>query len=79
LHLARTLEPRVVSAGRATDTRIISEDPLNMGFGAAASAVAHVMKYSNPTGLPTTFNVMIKFALSGAPADHVDSSAGHSL
>ncbi|MGH8219213.1 MAG: M56 family metallopeptidase [Steroidobacteraceae bacterium] len=63
--LAVTLD----SAGRATDTRIISEDPLEMGFGAAASAAAHAMRYRNPTGHAVTFTVQIKFALSHAPAD----------
>lgn len=49
--------------GRATDTLILSEDPLDMGFGAAASALAHTMTYSNPTGQQTQLPFRIKFAL----------------
>ncbi len=50
--------------GRATDTHILTEEPLDMGFGAAASAAAHAMQYSNPTGQPVTFTVRIEFALA---------------
>jgi TonB family protein len=53
--------------GRATDTQVLTEDPLQMGFGAAASAAAHAMVYSNPTGHPVTFSVRVKFALSPPP------------
>jgi hypothetical protein len=35
-------------AGRATDTLVLSETPVGMGFGSAASELAHVFKYSNP-------------------------------
>lgn len=54
--------------GRATDTLILSEDPLDMGFGAAASTVAHVTEYTNPTGRPTQFRLRVKFALHHPPA-----------
>lgn len=49
-------------AGRATDTRILSETPPDLGFGAAASTLAHLMSYSNPTGHETgvTFNVKFR-------------------
>ena len=49
--------------GRATDTLILSEDPLEMGFGAAAAQLAHLMTYSNPTGRPAQFHFRVKFAL----------------
>lgn len=74
VELAITLD----SAGRATDTQILTEDPLNMGFGAAASAAAHVMTYSNPTGRPTTFTLRLYFKLNDAPAANkhaVDASS----
>jgi TonB family protein len=74
VELAITLD----SAGRATDTQILTEDPLNMGFGAAASEAAHVMTYSNPTHQPVTFTLRFDFKISSAPAtkDHaVDSSS----
>jgi len=48
-------------AGRATDTHIMSETPPNFGFGAAASTVAHLMSYSNPTGRETSVTFNIKF------------------
>ncbi|HTX25176.1 MAG TPA: M56 family metallopeptidase [Steroidobacteraceae bacterium] len=75
VELAITLDKE----GRATDTQILTEDPLDMGFGAAASAAAHAMRYSNPTGQPVTFTVRVRFALAPragadttptAPPDH---------
>jgi TonB family protein len=48
-------------AGRATDTHILSETPSNLGFGAAASTVAHLMSYSNPTGHEASVTFNIKF------------------
>ena len=71
VELAITLD----RAGRATDTQILTEYPLEMGFGAAASAAAHAMHYSNPTGQPVTFTLRINFALSHGPADHAESSS----
>lgn len=59
------------SQGRATDTTILSEFPTDKGFGAAASAYVHTIKYSNPTGRTTQFPVRVKFALS--PHDSGDS------
>jgi beta-lactamase regulating signal transducer with metallopeptidase domain len=53
--------------GRATDTLILSEDPQDMGFGAAASTLAHFMEYDNPTGRPAQLNFKVKFALGAAP------------
>jgi TonB family protein len=50
--------------GRATDTLILSEEPLDVGFGAAASALAHEMVYSNPTGQPAQLSFNVKFALN---------------
>jgi len=70
VELAVTLD----SAGRATDTQILTEYPLDMGFGAAASALAHVMKYSNPTEQPVTFTIHVKFALTEASPARTDSS-----
>jgi hypothetical protein len=56
-------------AGRATDTLVISESPLGMGFGAAASELAHVFKYANRTGRSASVTYRIKFELdrSGGP------------
>jgi TonB family protein len=56
-------------AGRATDTLVISESPLGMGFGAAASELAHVFKYANQTGRSASVTYRIKFELdrSGHP------------
>jgi TonB family protein len=48
-------------AGRATDTLVISESPLGLGFGAAASELAHVFKYANKTGHPASVTYRIKF------------------
>lgn len=54
---------------RATDTLILTEDPLGVGFGAAASALAHVMEYNNPSGRPAQLQFKVRFALDQAPAD----------
>jgi hypothetical protein len=50
--------------GRATDTLILSEDPLDMGFGAAASTLAHQFEYNNPGNRPAQLTFNVKFALS---------------
>jgi len=50
-------------AGRATDTRIVSEAPTGMGFGAAASELAHQFKYSNPSAHRASMTYRIKFEL----------------
>ena len=49
--------------GRATDTLILSETPAGMGFGAAASELAHNYRYSNRTGHPATVTYKVKFEL----------------
>lgn len=49
------------AAGRATDTRIISESPRDRGFGAAASALAHTLAYSNPMGADATLTFNVRF------------------
>lgn len=58
-------------AGQATDTEVLAEEPRNFGFGAAASAVAHAMKYANPTGCAAQLTFHLKFALY-----HMHSPAG---
>lgn len=58
-----TLAVTLDDTGQATDTRVLTEEPRNFGFGAAASAVAHVIKYSNPTGRTAQLEFRIKFAL----------------
>ena len=60
VNIAVTLDP----TGHPTDSHIQSEDPPGMGFGAAASAVARSMEYSNPTGRKVQFAFRVKFALS---------------
>lgn len=55
--------------GRPTDTMILSEDPLDMGFGAAASTLVHHFVYDNPGNRPAQLSFNVKFALSQpAPA-----------
>jgi beta-lactamase regulating signal transducer with metallopeptidase domain len=49
--------------GRATDTLVLSEDPLDMGFGAAASTLAHVFEYDNPGGRQAQLTFDVKFEL----------------
>jgi TonB family protein len=58
-----TLAVTLDDAGQATDTKVLTEDPLDFGFGAAASAAARAMKYSNPTGHPVRVRFRVKFAL----------------
>ena len=45
-----TVAATLDTAGQATDVRILSESPPDMGFGAAASSLAYSLSYSNPTG-----------------------------
>lgn len=56
--------------GQATDTRILSVTPLDMGFGAAASTAVHFMTFSNPTGHRTTIKFAVKFALKRVKPRH---------
>ena len=49
-----------------TDTLIREEHPANMGFDAAASALAHVMEFDNPTGQAAQLAFKVKFALDKA-------------
>lgn len=58
-----TLAVTLNDAGQVTDTAILDEAPRELGFGAAAAAVAQVMKYSNPTGRSAQIDFRIKFAL----------------
>jgi TonB family protein len=62
--------------GQVTDTQVLEEEPLNFGFGTAASAVAHVMKYSNPTGRAAQLKVRVQFALHH---EHASVRHGHEL
>jgi TonB family protein len=65
-------------AGRATDTLVISESPVGLGFGAAASELAHVFRYANKTGHPASVTYRIKFELdrSASQGTSTDTSAG---
>jgi TonB family protein len=65
-------------AGRATDTLVISESPLGMGFGAAASGLAHAFTFSNDTGHPASVTYRVKFELdrSGGQDTPTNNSAG---
>jgi hypothetical protein len=57
-----------IRAGRASVTLVLSEIPLGMGFGAAASELAHVFKYPNPTGPANgTWSLLQEFR--GIPLD----------
>jgi TonB family protein len=56
-------------AGRATDTLILSETPDGMGFGAAASELAHKFRYSNPTGHSASVTYKVKFELDDSRSD----------
>jgi len=49
--------------GSATDTLILSETPAGLGFGAAASELAHKFRYSNQTGHPAPVTYRVKFEL----------------
>ena len=57
--LAVTLD----SASHATGVRVISEQPADQGFGAAAEKVANAMEYRNPSGQPAQLTFTAHFAL----------------
>jgi protein TonB len=58
---------RLDEAGHATDTKILSEEPTGMGFGAAASELAHQFKYAKPPSQPASVTFRIKFELDDRP------------
>jgi TonB family protein len=58
-----TLAVTLDDAGRPMDARVLGEAPHDFGFGAAATSVAHLIRYSNPTGHPAQVEFRIKFAL----------------
>jgi beta-lactamase regulating signal transducer with metallopeptidase domain len=64
VHLQVSLD----STGHATDTLILSEQPQDLGFGAAASSLAHLLEYDNPSHRPTQLTFNVKFALPPQPA-----------
>ncbi len=51
---------------RVLDVQVLTETPPDMGFGAAAAALAKSVTYSNPTGSPVAFRFKVKFELNGA-------------
>jgi TonB family protein len=57
------IQVTVDAKGRATDTLILSEDPLELGFGAAASTLAHVFEYDNAAGRQAQLTFNVKFEL----------------
>jgi TonB family protein len=69
-HIEGTVVMQVTldAEGRATDTLILFEDPPDQGFGAAASSLAHVMEFNNPTGGTAQLKYKVKFALPHKPA-----------
>jgi TonB family protein len=62
----------VDTAGRATDTQVISEQPAGLGFAAAASELAHHFKYANTGNQPAYVTYKIRFALPHEPAGAAD-------
>lgn len=51
------------AAGHAMGTRILSETPAGMGFGSAATELAHHFKYANPTAQHSSITYRVKFEL----------------
>jgi TonB family protein len=58
-----TISISLDAQGRPTNTLILEEYPLEAGFGAAASALAHAYQYSNPSHKPTQLSIKVKFDL----------------
>ncbi len=71
LHRRRESDRPVACCSR----EILTEDPLEHGFGAAASGLAHELKYVNPSGREASLTYNVKFelkkgtspSLAGAP------------
>jgi TonB family protein len=61
---------RLDEEGRPTDTRILSEIPRGMGFGAAASTMVHFMTFTNLTGHPAIVKLPVKFVLQHEARRH---------
>jgi TonB family protein len=63
-----TISISLDAQGRPTNTLILDEYPLDVGFGAAASALVHTYEYSNPSHKPTQLSIKVKFDLKdGGP------------
>ena len=64
-----TLTVTLDSAGRVVGTLVVDEFPNDMdyGFGAAASHIAHVMKFANPTKRQAQLTFRVKFDLDDKP------------
>jgi TonB family protein len=58
-----TIQVTLDAYGDATDTQVLTEDPLEHGFGAAASGLAHELKYVNPSGREASVTYNVKFEL----------------
>ena len=60
-----TITATLDAAGRVTDTLIVDEYPNDRyrGFGAAASEIAHIMRWTNPRGRATQVTFRVKFEL----------------
>jgi beta-lactamase regulating signal transducer with metallopeptidase domain len=74
--VAVTLDPK----GHARGVRILAENPSGLGFGAAASSLAYLFQYRNPTARRAQIVFNVKFALSkrGAnlPPHHAQAIGG---
>jgi len=63
-----TISISLDAQGRPTNTLILDEHPLDVGFGAAASALVHTYEYSNPSHKPAQLSIKVKFDLKdGGP------------
>jgi TonB family protein len=64
-----TISISIDAQGRPTDTLILDETPLDVGFGASASALVHTFRYSNPRHEPTQLSIKVKFELKGGASN----------
>jgi TonB family protein len=57
-----TLDLLIDASGVVVDVRVLSEDPLGMGFGDAAAASAKTYKFYNPLNHLVATSMPVKFS-----------------
>jgi bla regulator protein blaR1 len=60
-----TIGIRIDADGLPTGTRILAEEPLDLGFGTQADALVRTFRFTNPRHQPAEIPMKVKFTLKG--------------
>jgi len=52
------------AAGQPTGVHVLDEQPVDYGFGAAATLIVQTFRFTNPRQRPTQFNMKVKFDMA---------------